>query len=126
MSNIYVVTAGVQDDYRVVTACSNKDVAEKNCSICGLDAIVEEYPDVEMMDLDSPVYLVTIENATSTGGLTINIVEMMGESRIDLLLGKYYKLNKVITQGKAGKSIYVQAPNEEMAYQKAKQLMKEK
>ena len=79
-----------------------------------------------MMDLDSPVYSVTIENPTSTKGLTINIVEMMGESKIDLLLGNYYKLNEVITLGNTCKNIYVQAPNEEMAYQKAKQLMNEK
>lgn len=126
MSNIYVVTAGMYEDYHIVTTCSNKDIAEKICSICGSDAKIEEYPNVEMMDLDSPVYLVTIENSTSTKGLTINIVEMVGESKIDLLLGNYYKLNEVITQGKVGRSIYVQAPNEEMAYQKAKQLMNEK
>lgn len=126
MSNIYVVTAGSLDDYHVVTTCSNKAIAEKICSICGPTAQVEEYPDIEMMDLDSPVYLVTIENPTSTKGLTINIVEMMGESKIDILIGTYYKLNEIITQGNTCKSIYVQAPNEEMAYLKAKQLINEK
>ncbi len=126
MSNIYVVTAGSMDDYHVVTTCSNKDVAEKICSICGPTAQVEEYPDVVMADLDSPVYLVTIENPTSTKGLTINIVEMMGESKIDLLTGNYYKLNEVMVLGNVGTSVYVQAPNEEMAYLKAKQLIDEK
>lgn len=126
MSNIYVITAGMYEDYHIVTTCSNKDIAEKICSICGSDAKIEEYPNIEMMDLDSPVYSVTIENPTSTKALTVHIVEMMGETKIDLLLGNYYKLNEVITLGNTGKNIYVQAPNEEMAYQKAKQLINEK
>lgn len=125
MSNIYVVTAGSMDDYHIVTTCSNKAAAEKICSICGPVAQVEEYPDIGMMDLDSPVYLVTVENPTSTKGLTINIAEMMGETKIDLLTGNYFKLNKVMVLGNTGKSVYVQASNEEMAYQKAKQLIDE-
>lgn len=50
---IYVITKGEYSDYRIITATTDKSLAEKiKAKYCGEEAEIEEYEDAEEMLLD--------------------------------------------------------------------------
>ena len=96
MSKLYAVTAGEYSDYHIITICSNKEKAEQICKLYNRGdlyyvASIEEYEDGIRVDINRPVFKVTLN------GSTLTTKELTGSDKCDSLFNtSLYTLNKVV------------------------------
>lgn len=118
MNKFYVVMSGCAGDYNVVSVCRSKTRAEEICSMCECDSYIEECIDGDDINLNCPVYNVTISiNESTSNIISISVQEEVGETKIDVLSGNSFRLNEVNAYGGyiSRYVVYVQVPDAEEA-----------
>jgi hypothetical protein len=104
MSKLYAVTAGEYSDYHIITICSNKEKAEEICKLYNrgdpyYDASIEEYEDGVRVDLNRPIFKVTIDGPLlkESGLAFMTTEELTGSDKINSLFDtSIYTLNRVV------------------------------
>lgn len=128
MSKLYAVTAGHYSDFHIIALCSDKNKAEKIVACCNDGCLsswdyadVREFEDGIRMDLDRSVFEVNV----STRFASYEIEELFGESKIDVLIGRTYKINEVRFRGCGSYNVYVIADDADKALKIARDLVAE-
>ena len=99
MEYIYAVTAGAYSDYHIVALCSDRNKAEKICEVYNRsytfggwgEASVKEYRDGSRIDLDRPVFEVSIY------GDLYEAKELSGEDKIEAVYENWHPFNLIYT-----------------------------
>lgn len=120
---LYVITAGAYEDYHIIATCTNKTKADQICAEYNKDypygygkASVTEYEDKSNLDLNQNVYKVIYN--------PLEVIELHGEVKINVLCEVYSLMNKVYMHKDRPLFIYLTANSEEEAIQKAESILK--
>lgn len=120
---LYVITAGAYDDYHIIATCTDKTKADQICDEynksyngipCG-KASVNEYEDKSNLDLNQNVYSVTYN--------PLEVIELHGEVKINVLCEVYPLMNKVYMHKDQPLFIYLTANSKEEAIQRAESIL---
>lgn len=99
MEYIYAVTAGAYSDYHIVALCSDRNKAEKICDVYNRsytfggwgEASIKEYRDGSRVDLNRPVFEVSIY------GDLYKAKELIGEDKIEAVCENWHPFNRIYT-----------------------------
>lgn len=101
MDKLYAVTAGAYSDYHIVALCSDRNKADEICEVYNRSytfggwgmASVEEYEDGSRVDLNRPVYEVSIH------GDLYEAKELIGEDKVEAVCEAWHPFNQIYTNG---------------------------
>ena len=101
MEYIYAVTAGAYSDYHIVALCSDRNKADKICEVYNRSytfggwgaASVKEYKDGGRIDLDRPVFEVSIDRDL------YKAKELIGEDKVEAVCENWHPFNQIYTNG---------------------------